>query len=87
MTPEEFPVAEAETEPEPPATIVSAEYDYDGVTVMLKIIKQGESAETPYALNQTDQYGLSPFLRAELERMVSGGEIVVQAAPPAPAEE
>lgn len=48
--------------------------------------------EQEYCLNGTDQFGSSPELRAELERMVDDGEIVIAAyvpdeeAPPAPEE-
>jgi hypothetical protein len=71
----------------PPAVINSAQYDYDGQTVMLTITKDGETEPVPYALNQTDPYGLSPFLREELTRMIDAGDITILAAPQMPAED
>jgi hypothetical protein len=85
--PEDEPVPdplppEPEPEPEPPpAEIKAAQYDYDGVTVMLIIRKLDEPSDTTYALNATDPYGLSPWLREELQRMVTAGEIVILPAP------
>lgn len=79
-----------EPEPEPappPAEIKAAQYDYDGQTVMLMIRMLGAAEDTPYALNATDQYGLSPWLRGELERMTGAGEVVIEAAPAIPLED
>jgi hypothetical protein len=78
---------EAAEPPPPPATIDDAIYDYDGVTVLLMITVTGATEQQPYALTPTDQYGMSPWLREELQRMIDAGEITVKAAPQMPAED
>lgn len=90
MADEETPAVETVTEepaPPPPAVIHSAQYDYDGSTVMLSITKEGDTAPIQYALNATDPYGLSPWLRDELKRMVDASEITIEPAPTAPVDE
>lgn len=84
----EVPDENPETEPEyvPPAVIKAAQYDYDGKSVILIITEPSVPEQHTYALNTTDENGLSPFLREELQRMVDAGEIEIQAAPPAPQE-
>jgi len=57
----------------PPAVIHSAQYDYDGASVVLSITVAGASEPQHYVLNATDPHGLSPFLRAELETMTKAG--------------
>lgn len=76
----EIPIS-PDPEPEPPpAEIKAAQYDYDGVTVILGIRLTGQPADTIFALNATDPNGLSPWLREELQRMVDAGEIVIEPA-------
>lgn len=71
-----------EPAPEPdPAEIKAARYDYDGVTIMLAIRPLGSDFDVPFVLRESDQNGLSPFLREELARMVTAGEIVIGPAP------
>jgi hypothetical protein len=69
------------TEEPKPAEIKAAQYYYDGVTVMLAIRRAGAAEDSFYALDAIDPYGLSPFLREELERMVTAGEITILEAP------
>lgn len=70
-----------------PAEIKSARYDYDGMTVMVSMIPAGADFEIPFALSPTDPYGLAPWLRVELARMVEAGEITIEPAPPVPLED
>jgi hypothetical protein len=77
----EIPIT-PDPEPElPPAEIKAAQYDFDGVTILLVIRLLNQPMDSIYALNATDQFGLSPWLRDELQRMVDAGEIVIEPAP------
>jgi hypothetical protein len=64
-----------------PATIKSARFDYDGVTVVLVIRIEGQAEDCSFALNETDQNGLSPFLREELAAMLEADAIAIEPAP------
>lgn len=58
-------------------------YDY-GTYYGLIIVEFGMTEEQPYALYPDDPYGLAPGLRAQLERMVGDGEIMIEPPPPVP---
>ncbi|THK37601.1 hypothetical protein EHS39_13245 [Ensifer sp. MPMI2T] len=77
-------MGEAETlpnEPAPDVAEIRKAYDY-GAYYGLVIVAFGSTEEEPYVLYPDDPYGLAPGLRAQLERMVAEGEIVIEPPPP-----
>jgi len=62
-----------------PTIIKAVDYSTYGYIMLTVQPETGDAYE--YALYPDDPYGDAPALRAELQRMVDAGEIVVEAAP------
>lgn len=68
------------TQPEQPAPDVAVIYSavHYGDYIMLTISDLGKTETYEFALNATDPNGMSPGLRAQLQRMLGAGEIVME---------
>ena len=72
---------EVSENPAPDVAQILKAYDYTDFYGLV-IIQQDMTEQEPYVLYPDDPYGLAPGLRAQLERMVADGEIVIEPPPP-----